>query len=65
MTVDRSKFKKIEYKNGQSLFFDEKLSFHDLFKHRRKTIKFPFHKNILQFLNDNSGIEISAFLNNR
>lgn len=58
MTVDKNNFKEIVYDNGQKLFFDKKHSFHDHFKHRRKTIKFPFHKNILQFLTDNNGVNI-------
>lgn len=58
MVVERNNFKEVIYENGQKLFFDKRHSFHDHFKHKRKTIKFPFHKNILQFLGENPDIEI-------
>jgi len=58
MTVEQNNFKEVIYENGQKLFFDKKHSFHDHFKHKRKTIKFPYHKNILQFLLENPEIRI-------
>lgn len=58
MSVDKDDFVEVVYESGQKLFFDKKHSFHDHFKHRRKTIKFLFHKNILQFLADNLGVNI-------
>lgn len=51
-------YREVKYENGQKLFFDKSYSFHEHFKHRRKTIKFPFHKNILQFLSEDPGVNI-------
>lgn len=58
MINDLSHFKAVTYDNGQKLFFDSKHSFHDHFKHKRKTIKFPYHKNILHFLSENPDVGI-------
>lgn len=58
MTLDPSDYREITYSDGQKLFFSKKHSFHDHFGHKRKTIKFPYHKNILLFLQDNPGTNI-------
>lgn len=58
MPIEMKYFREVVYENGQKLFFDKRHSFHDHFKHKRKTIKFPFHKNVLQFLSENSGVNI-------
>jgi len=58
MKIEKVNYKEVVYESGQKLFFDKKHSFHEHFKHKRRTIKFPFHKNILQFLSDNPGVDI-------
>ncbi|MBI5056608.1 MAG: DUF4263 domain-containing protein [Nitrospirae bacterium] len=58
ITVNYADFKEVIYEDGKSLFFDEKYSFHNHFGHKRKTTKFPFHKNMLQFLTENSQVNI-------
>ena len=55
---DIANFREVKYEEGQRLFFDKSNSFHDHFGHKRKTTKFPYHKNILQFLSENPEINI-------
>ena len=63
MQFDINNFNDISYENGVRLFFDKSYSFHDHFGHKRNTSKFPFHKNILLFLNENPGLNIFFTLN--
>ncbi|MDE1946264.1 MAG: DUF4263 domain-containing protein [Patescibacteria group bacterium] len=58
MTVNPTDFREVIYPDGQKLFFSKKHSFHDHFAHKRKTTKFPYHKNILLFLKENPAINI-------
>lgn len=57
MGLNKDNFHKIDYR-GRSIFFDSRYRFHDHFGHKRKTKKFPFHKTLLEFIDENPGIEI-------
>jgi len=57
--MNKENFDKIFYKDGACLFFDKSSDFKTLFNHKLRTRKFPYYKNILQFLEENK--EISLF----
>ena len=57
MNFDPSNFNEVQYDNAK-LYFDKSYSFHDHFKHKQKTRKFPFYRNILKFLEENSNTKI-------
>lgn len=57
MNLDKLNFSEVTFK-GKAIFFDKKFPFHDYFGHIRKTKKFPFHKTLLDFIDENPGIEI-------
>jgi len=56
-TIDLKNYREIEY-NGVSLFFDKKYIFHKHFKHKLKTKRFPYHKNLVVFLKNNKDVKI-------
>lgn len=62
MNFDPSNFNEVQYDNAK-LYFDKSYSFHDHFKHKQKTRKFPFYKNILKFLEENPNTKIYFTLN--
>ncbi len=54
MGINKDDYRKVNYRyNGQHLYFSKNHVFHLHFKHRRRTFKFPYHKNLLDFLKDN------------
>ena len=55
--MNESKFQEIKYKD-KSLFFDTRYSFREHFHHKTKTRKFPYYKNLLDFLTENPEIKI-------
>ena len=62
MNFDPDNFLEVLY-DTQKLYFDKSYSFHDHFKHKQKTRKFPFYKNILKFLEENPNTKIYFTLN--
>lgn len=63
MPIDYNEYRELTYENGLKLYFHKEYSFHDHFHHIRKTTRFPYHKNILEFLTDNPSIKIFFTLN--
>lgn len=55
--MNESEFQEIKYKD-KSLFFDKRYSFREHFHHKTKTRKFPYYKNLLDFLTENPEIKI-------
>lgn len=62
MSFDPNNFKEVQYDNSK-LYFDKDYSFHEHFKHKQKTRKFPFYRNILKFLEENPNTKIYFTLN--
>ncbi len=56
MIINVEDYREVKY-GDLNLYFDRKHSFHDHFNHKRKTIQFPFHKNILLFLRENPDVQ--------
>lgn len=57
MTIGLDNFREVDYQ-GRKVFFDKNYQFHKFFGHKRKTIKFPFHKTLLEFIEDNPMVKI-------
>ena len=61
-SINKSEFKSLVYKTKNSsvvLFFHSpKHSFHSFFSHQRKTKTFPYFRNLIDFLDENSGLNI-------
>lgn len=55
--MDKNNFSEIHYEDV-SIFFDKGYSFHSHFGHKRKTKRFPFHKNLVEFLKDNKQLSV-------
>lgn len=62
MIFNSQNFRNVEY-DGLTIFFDKNCSFHEHFQHKRKTKKFLYYKNILQFLTEEQGTRIFFTLN--
>ena len=62
MNFDPNNFREVQYNNSK-LYFDKGYSFHEHFKHKQKTRKFPFYRNILKFLEENPNTKIYFTLN--
>ena len=62
MNFDSNNFREVQYDNSK-LYFDKGYSFHEHFKHKQKTRKFPFYRNILKFLEENPNTKIYFTLN--
>ncbi|MFH1170302.1 MAG: Shedu anti-phage system protein SduA domain-containing protein [Candidatus Vogelbacteria bacterium] len=62
MNFDPNNFREVQYDNSK-LYFDKGYSFHEHFKHKQKTKKFPFYRNILKFLEENPNTKIYFTLN--
>lgn len=62
MNFDPNNFREVQY-DTQKLYFDRDYSFHEHFKHKQKTRKFPFYRNILKFLSENYNVKIYFTLN--
>lgn len=62
MNFDLNNFREVQYDNSK-LYFDKGYSFHEHFKHKQKTRKFPFYRNILKFLEENPNTKIYFTLN--
>jgi len=57
MNFSAENFKRVPYGNID-LYFDNGCSFHKHFNHKHKTRKFPYYKNILQFLTENTDTKL-------
>ncbi len=64
MNFDPNNFREVQYDNSK-LYFDKDYSFHEHFKHKQKTRKFPFYRNILKFLEENPNTKIYFTLNEK
>ncbi|MCC7469826.1 MAG: DUF4263 domain-containing protein [Bacteroidetes bacterium] len=62
MELDLNNFREVSYENTK-LYFDKNYSFHEHFKHKQKTKKFPFYRNILKFLEESPSTKIYFTLN--
>lgn len=62
MNFDSNNFREVQYDNSK-LYFDKGYNFHEHFKHKQKTKKFPFYRNILKFLEENPNTKIYFTLN--
>jgi len=62
MNFDPNNFREVQYDNSK-LYFDKSHRFHEYFKHKQKTKKFPFYRNILKFLEENTNTKIYFTLN--
>lgn len=60
--MNKSEFKPLKYKTKNSsvvlYFHSPKHSFHSFFSHQRKTKTFPYFRNLIDFLDENSGLNI-------
>jgi len=55
--MNEPEYREIKY-HGKSLFFDTRYSFREYFHHKTNTSKFPYYKNLLDFLTENPEIKI-------
>lgn len=62
MNFDPNNFKVVTY-GEVNIYFDKDCIFHDYFHHKNKTRKFPFYRNILQFLTENYETKLYFTLN--
>ena len=56
--IDLEKFKAIKYSRNIILFFDPDGKFHQFLGHKRRTRLFPYHKNLIEFLEQNSEMNV-------
>ncbi len=63
-TFDQDNFTKINY-GEVTIYFDKNSDFSELIVHKRKIKAFPFHKNLIEFLNENKNISIYFTLNSQ
>ncbi len=57
MKFDPNNFNYLSY-GRFGLYFDTRCSFHNYFNHKLKTRRFPYYKNILQFLTENTDTKL-------
>ncbi|MDO8676052.1 MAG: DUF4263 domain-containing protein [Candidatus Azambacteria bacterium] len=62
MNFNANNFKEVQYDNLK-LYFDKGYIFHEHFKHKQKTRRFPFYRNILKFLEESPNTKIYFTLN--
>lgn len=62
MNFNPNNFREVNYDNSK-IYFDKSYSFHEHFKHKQKTKKFPFYRNILKFLEETTRTKIYFTLN--
>lgn len=61
--IDVNDYFPISYKNGSKLYFDKQYKFQDHLNHKRRTRRFLYHKNLLEFLAENPEIRVFFTLN--
>ena len=61
--IDINDYFPISYKNGSKLYFDKRYKFQDHLNHKRRTRRFLYHKNLLEFLSENPEIRVFFTLN--
>ena len=62
MDFNPNNFKEVSY-DIYKLYFDKDCSFHKYFNHKQRTKKFPYYKNIFQFLTENPDTKLYFTLN--